>query len=61
MLARAKHGAQCGQDVLTLLCRIVAKQGGRACLSDLPKRWADEPLKVCLDLRGFYVKIGQVD
>ncbi|KAH8045614.1 ABC1 family-like protein [Aureococcus anophagefferens] len=23
-------------------------------------RWADEPLKVCLDLRGFYVKIGQV-
>ena len=24
------------------------------------ERWADEPLKVCLDLRGFYVKIGQV-
>ena len=24
------------------------------------QRWADEPLAVCLDLRGFYVKIGQV-
>jgi len=23
-------------------------------------RWADEPLAVCLDLRGFYVKIGQI-
>lgn len=24
------------------------------------ERWAAVPLQVCLDLRGFYVKIGQV-
>ena len=24
------------------------------------EKWADEPLRVCLKLRGFYVKIGQV-
>ena len=24
------------------------------------EKWRDEPLRVCLDLRGFYVKVGQL-
>lgn len=27
---------------------------------DYHKKWAKEPLRLCLDLRGFYVKMGQI-
>ena len=29
-------------------------------LDEYHSKWRDEPLRVCLDLRGFYVKVGQV-
>ena len=32
----------------------------RKALDEYHDKWRDEPLRVCLDLRGFYVKVGQL-
>ena len=32
----------------------------RAAFDAYHEKWRDEPLRVCLDLRGFYVKVGQL-
>ena len=32
----------------------------RAAYAAYHDKWRDEPLRVCLDLRGFYVKVGQL-
>lgn len=40
--------------------RAVSEEQKRVEFDAYHDKWRDEPLRVCLDLRGFYVKVGQL-
>ena len=51
-----------GADYWCLFYRLrgLPEDVKRKALDEYHEKWRDEPLRVCLDLRGFYVKVGQL-
>jgi predicted unusual protein kinase regulating ubiquinone biosynthesis (AarF/ABC1/UbiB family) len=45
---------------LSYLVRGMPDEARRRAFDEYHQQWCDEPLRVCLDLRGFYVKVGQL-